>query len=266
MLSIALSHAISEPRTMMIIRWHALLAQPAVPGAQRHINQALRAVPETNFNFTGLLAALDRGEVLLLHLLLIWLHLIEIRVVIAVRIAQWFLDVEIDLAHLRLDLVLARALAHLSCVLYRYNVVFQIALWWWICCIISWDDCKSTICLQANANRSSNIMRIQIMLLHILLILTVPTLLLRVLALLHFSIIWAMLSILASLACLVHDFGIERLRVDILHILMHCIWFSRMVFVIELHCIKVLVIGLLLILGACWIDVRHLANGLLAAH
>jgi hypothetical protein len=72
MLSVPLTDAVSNPRTVMIVCTYTFLAHPAVPCSQWHIYQALSAIPKTDFDFASFLAPLDCSEILFV---LDWLHI-----------------------------------------------------------------------------------------------------------------------------------------------------------------------------------------------
>ena len=61
-----------------------------MPGSQRHINQALCAISQTDFNFPSFLASLNRCEILFMILLILLLifDLIEIGIIIQISITQ----------------------------------------------------------------------------------------------------------------------------------------------------------------------------------
>ena len=59
MLSVPLADAIAQPGAVVVVGGHALLASPAVSGAQRNIDEAYLAHPETKFDFARPIAPLD---------------------------------------------------------------------------------------------------------------------------------------------------------------------------------------------------------------
>ena len=123
MLAITLTNASAEPRAVVIVRRHALLTHAAVARAQRHVYEALRAVAQANLNLARALASLHRRQVLLKVLL---------RVVLAVTSDAHIIVTQVvergDCVQMMLDHMLARAVAHLPCVLNGHDVVVHHAL------------------------------------------------------------------------------------------------------------------------------------------
>lgn len=61
MLPIPLTYAVSKPWTVMVIGTYTLLAHPAVPSSERHVNKALGAVSQAYLDLACAVAPLDCG-------------------------------------------------------------------------------------------------------------------------------------------------------------------------------------------------------------
>jgi hypothetical protein len=62
---IPFTDAVADPRTMMVISADALFAHAAMSGPQRHINEALSAVPQANFYLACAVTTLNCRQILL---------------------------------------------------------------------------------------------------------------------------------------------------------------------------------------------------------
>lgn len=138
MFSIALTNAVTKPRTVMVVGWYAFLANPTVLCSQWHVKQTLRAKTKSNFNFASSLTSLNRCQVFLSILLIRVPILIEVSIL---RILDNHLCRNISICCQCIQMLFHNMLSctplHLSCVLHRHNLLIHNTLSRWINSVIS---------------------------------------------------------------------------------------------------------------------------------
>lgn len=127
-LSVALADAVSEPGTVVVVSRDTFLAQSAVSSSERHIYEALGAVPERDLNLSCFVASLDSVEVLV----------VVGSVLLLTKSPIWTVGCILSLW--LWDNMLTLTLAHLTSVLNWDDIVFEVALAGGISCQISADQ------------------------------------------------------------------------------------------------------------------------------